>query len=218
MAVQTGPRRWRPWRGWGGRLLSVGALAGLLVGLVMAVNVYQFGQQDGAARADVIVVLGAGLHPDGQPTEAMRRRAEHGAALYAAGYAPAVVCSGGYTLEIPVSEASVCADLLAAEGVPREAIWLEEQSRSTEENAIYTAQLMQAQGWRTALVTSDSYHLWRARLLFELHGVALAGTSPAQATTGPLNPLEYLASLGREVLALFWQGAKDLLGLPFTHV
>ncbi len=211
-------RNGRSWWRWARRILLGALVAGLGIGLTLAVTIAAYGAQDGAASADLIVVLGGGVHLDGRPTEAMERRALHAAALYAAGYAPAVVCSGGYTLEIPVSEASVCADLLVAGGVPRGAVWLEEQSRSTEENAIYTAQLMQAQGWRTALVTSDSYHLWRARLLFELHGVALAGTSPAQATTGPLNPLEYLASLGREVLALFWQGAKDLLGLPFTHV
>jgi len=97
-------------------------------------------------------------------------------------------------------------------------IRLDELSLSTEESAINTRLMMAQEGWQTALVTSDDYHLWRARRLFELHGVPLAGTSPAQATTGALHPLEYASSLSRETLAVLWQNFKDVLRLPFTHV
>ena len=205
-------------RRWWGRVAVVVAAVIMAVGLVLAVQVHLYGAQDGATAADVIVVLGGGLDPDGSPNHVTVRRAAHGAALYAAGYAPAIVCAGGFTRGIPMSEAAACAEVLVAHGVPRAAIWLEEASHSTEENAIHTAVLMRQQGWQTALLTSDRFHLWRARMLFEKYGVTVAGTSPAQATGPALNPLEYVGSVGREVLALFWQVGKDALGLPFTDV
>jgi uncharacterized SAM-binding protein YcdF (DUF218 family) len=208
-AKQVWKRRWV-------RLVFLITALGLLLGLGLAAQVRQYGLVDRAAPADVIVVLGAGLYPNGQPNPGMTRRAEHAAALYAAGYAPWVICSGGFTVGVPVSEAAACADLLVARGVPREVILLEENSLSTEENAIYTAALMRAHGWQTALVTSDDYHLWRTTLLFQAHGVALT-TSPAQVTTGPIPPDQYLVSLGREVAALVWLTIKNALGLPFTH-
>lgn len=214
MKTETAGKKGRRWLRRG--LIAL-VVALLLLALGTAFTVHRYGLHDGAGQADVIVILGAGLEQDGQPTPAMIRRVAHGAALYAAGYAPWLICSGGFTVSVPLSEAAVCADLLAAEGVRRDVVLLEEGSLSTEENAIYTAALMRGQGWTTALITSDDYHLWRATLLFEAQGVTVL-TSPSQATTGPISPLEYTWSVAREVAALFWQAFKETLGLPFTRL
>ncbi len=214
MVVKPAPSWWPRWV----RLAIVGVAVWMALCLILAAQVHLYGSSDGAAAADVIVVLGAGLEPDGSAGEAMARRTAHAAVLYVERYAPAVICAGGFTQDVPISEAAVCAELLVADGVPRDAIWLEEASRSTEENAIFTAVLMREQAWQTALVTSDRYHLWRSSLLFGKYGITVVGVSPAQATTGALNPTEYLVAVGREVLALFWQVGKDALGLPYTHL
>lgn len=212
-------RIWRWfWASWL-RLPVVAALVAItLVGGAMGGVLHGFGQVDGAAPADVIVVLGAGLEPDGQPTAATARRARHGAALYHAGYAPAVICSGGYAVDRPIAEAEGCARVLRAVGVPDAAIWLETRSKSTEENAHYSGMIMAEQSWRTALVVSDRYHLFRAHMLFASQGVPVAGISPAQATTGPISIYEYAYGVRREVIGLYWQGFKTLFNLPYTHV
>ncbi len=212
----------RGWRWFWRSPLRLPVLAGIaavaLVALAMGVALHVTGRMDGAAPADVIVVLGAGLEPDGQPSGATTRRARHAAALYHAGAAPAVICSGGYALDWPLPEAAGCAAVLQAAGVPEAAIWLEAQAKSTEQNALYSGALMAAQGWRSALVVSDRYHLLRAQLLFAQRGVPVAGFSPAQETTGPISVYEYGYGLRREVIALYWQGFKTLFGLPYTYV
>lgn len=200
------------------RLLLLAALiAFLVVYCAIGFTAHRYGLEDRAAAADAIVILGAGVLPDGQPNTAMLRRVLHGAALYRAGYASWVICTGGITGESAVSEAAACAQLLRENGVPQGAILLEEHSRSTEENAIYATAMMRERGWQTALVTSDDYHLWRASLLFAAQGMRVL-TSPAQVTTGPIPFPEYLTSVVREVTALLWQRFKDTLRLPITYV
>lgn len=213
-------RRW--WRRWWPSWPAIVIVAGLLgVGLVDGVimlMLHGYGQADRAAPADVIVVLGAGIEPDFRPTGALQRRAEHAVALWRAGYAPYIICSGGYTVFNPLPEASACVDAIVGLGVPRGAVFPEAASRSTEENAIFTSQLMAARGWRSVLVVTDNYHILRSEYLFGLLGVRLAGISPAQITTGPLRLDEYLGSLAREAIALDWQTFKTILGLPNTYV
>lgn len=201
------------------RLPVLACLAAVtLVALATAAALHISGSVDEAAPADVIVVLGAGVEEDARATEATTRRAAHAAALFHAGYAPAVICSGGFAIDRPISEAEACASVLVGLGVPRRAIWIEDQSKSTEENALYTRVLMAGQGWQRAVIVTDSFHVLRARLLFERYGVTVAGLSPAQVTTGPLPLADYLWQLRREVMGLFWEGFKTIFGLPFTRV
>lgn len=95
-----------------------------------------------APTAGAIVVLGGSLAPGSPPRRGPELvdpsdRVLHAARLYRAGKAPVVVASGG---RLPWSaaersEAADMADLLVEWGVPREAVLLEERSRTTSENA-----------------------------------------------------------------------------------
>lgn len=189
------------------------ALLILSIQVVLLISIDRFGRENRAYAADVIIVLGAGLRPDGQPTETMIARARHGATLFHEGIAPVLLCSGGQTRQPFQSEAAACASILREAGVPAAVIHLEEMSQSTEENAIQSRQWMDAQGWRQALLVSSSYHLWRARWRFDRAGI-IARTSPAPA--GYLTPLQYGRAIMREVLAVNWQLAVDALGFSWT--
>jgi len=199
----------RLWRRTARLLLLWLALALLLAGSIVA-----YGRVDRADSADVIVVLGAGLNRSDRPGPALIRRADRAAALYAEGAAPALICTGGFGYGRSRSEADACAELLRARGVPAAAIVLEEQSRSTEENALYTREIMEANGWRTAVVVSDAYHLLRAAWIFERAGIAHT-TSPA-ASDPP--PTLLASAIAREVAAFHWLALKIVLNLPVTYV
>jgi uncharacterized SAM-binding protein YcdF (DUF218 family) len=200
-------RRWQRWllRG----IVLVGAL-GVVIVIVLAVVIVRYGMADRAKPADVIVVLGGG-------EEGTTRRAQHAAALYHQGIAPVVLCVGGTTWTSGLSEAAHCAAVAGQLGVPADAIIIEADSLSTEENAIRSAALMRGRGWSTAVVVSDDYHLLRARWMFARQGVT-AWTSPAQITTGSLKLSEKTISVLREIGALVWYALKTLLGLPYTRV
>jgi len=183
--------------------------------LVMAIVVDGYGRVDRVQVADVIVVLGAGVQRDNTAGLAMRRRVNHAADLWRAGYAPIVICTGGNPGNRARTEADVCAELLIKEhGLPASAVVQEGQSRSTEENAMFTHILMNEHGWQTAVVVSDGYHLFRAQRLFTNEGLTIY-TSPA-TDEAPANL--YIVYLLREVAALHWQLVKEALHLPVTYV
>ncbi len=198
------PRAWRWLRRWAVRGIALGVAALILVLGMLAITIVRYGATDRARPADVIIVLGGG-------DEGTTRRAEHAAALYHAGYAPNVLCTGGVSAGGAPIEAERCAQVMRAAHVPAQAVTLERSSRSTAENARATAAIMDAHGWRDAVLVSDDFHLWRARWLFERQGVRVY-SSPAQGTSGPLAPSEQVYAVLREIAAWSWGEVRAQLG------
>ena len=191
-------------------------LASLLYFAAFATAVHVTGLRDSAAPADIIIVLGAGLKEDGRPSPALTRRTQHAAALWHEGIAPLVLCAGGQSEYYPRTEAAACREILIAAGLPAAAILMEERSRSTEENAIYSQRLLDDLGLSRIVLVSDSYHLLRAGWLFTGRGMkTLASPVPANRIHGGL---VYPYSLAREFLAFNWQLFKELFNIPLTHI
>ena len=191
------------------RLARVALLLLLNALLLPAAVIHIYGRIDHAQAADVIVVLGAGLERSNRPGQALTRRAQQAATLYARGMAQWVICTGGIGAGRSRSEADACRELLQLRGVPAQAILLEDSSRSTEENALRSKALMEARGWQSAVVVSDGYHLLRARWLYSRIGQPVS-TSPAADP-----PLAWhVPYVLREVGAFYWLGLRYLLNLP----
>jgi uncharacterized SAM-binding protein YcdF (DUF218 family) len=200
------------WRGV--RRVGAGLIAAwAVIMIVLFAAIFIYGSIDFAQESDVIVVLGAGLQPNNRPGPALIRRTDQAAKLWEQGIADRIICSGGFGLNRERSEADGCAELLRGHGIPAEAILLEEQSRSTEENAIYTGEVMTENGWQTAVLVSDGYHLLRATWIFSRQGISHS-TSPAEAP--PFFNL--LASTLREIIAFHWLVFKWLFNIPVTYV
>lgn len=161
-------------------LLLLTALA-LLAFAFLAFQVDRLGRQDHARPADVIVVLGARVNADGSPGSDLTSRTYRAVDLWQAGYAPTLICTGGFKNE-PLSAAAVCKRFAVSLGVPAERIGLADGSANTIEDAEVTAALMAANGWRSAILVSHPLHLFRARWLFHRAGVD-AVTSPTTTNT-----------------------------------
>jgi uncharacterized SAM-binding protein YcdF (DUF218 family) len=196
------------------RFLLITFVIWMSVNCLLATAVHVYAQTSSAQTSDVIVVLGAGLRRDNQAGPALLRRSERAADLYAEGIAPVIICTGGQTGGRTRSEADACREVLEANGVPRSAILLDERSRSTEENALYAHEFMDENGWDTAVMVSDGFHLLRAQWIFAIEGVDVY---PEPATTRP-RLMTYFTSIAREVIALQWQLVKEWLNLPVTYV
>lgn len=206
-------RRWFKWL-FGITLLGFAAWC---VGMIALVGtIHHRGTVDEAQTADVIVVLGAGLSRSGRPGYALTRRASHAAELWHAGYAETIICTGGLAENRNRTEADACREVLSWRDVPASAVVLEGRSRSTEENALYTAEIMSANAWETAIVVSDSYHVLRADYLFTSEGIEVF-TSPVPAEQIRGRPT-YTYSVLREVAAFHWQIFKDIFGIPVTNI
>ncbi|MCY4064494.1 MAG: YdcF family protein [Chloroflexi bacterium] len=191
-------------------------LAGLLYFAAFTIAVHLTGLQDSAEPADIIIVLGAGLKEDGRPGPALTRRTRHASTLWHEGVAPLVLCAGGQSEYFPRTEAAACREILLDASLPDAAILLEERSRSTEENAIYSERLLHDLGLSRIVLVSDSYHMLRAGWLFTGRGVkVMASPVPADRIRGGL---VYPYSIAREFIAFNWQLFKELFNIPLTHI
>ncbi len=163
-----------------------------------------------APVADVIVVLGARALSGGRPSRAMRRRVAHAVALFDGGAANRLLMSGGRIGGLP-PEAEIMRDLAIEAGVPAARIDIEPDSRSTLENAIFTARMLRSRGWSRPLVVTDWLHVPRAALAFRSQGVRLA-TSAVTRGWREEPASRWLYYLAREALALVGYTALILAG------
>lgn len=117
---------------------------------------------DSGQSAQAIVILGRG-------TELRPQRVETAIALWQAqkdqsdGKAPLLFASG-------IGDAIEIAEMLEAKGIPKSAIDGEPCSRTTEENAQFTASLLQPRGINRIVLVTDLPHLRRSWLTFRSLG------------------------------------------------
>jgi len=118
-------------------------------------------------NGDVLIVLGGSLLDKGLMGQSSYWRSVYALRAWRQGSFQRIVISGGpadYSTAAPMS------DFLEAHGVPREAIQVEAQSRSTHENAVRVAELLTGVSGRKVLLTSD-YHMFRAYHAFRKAGL-----------------------------------------------
>lgn len=162
-------------------LLPVTIVA-LAVGLVIAI--YWYARHDDLQASDTILVLGAAQY-NGQPTDVLAARLDRAIELYNAGYAPTIIVTGGKEPEDWYTEAEASRDYLVAAGIPESAILLETESRNSWGNIEGAKAIMDANGMASALIVSDGFHLFRARLMAKSVGIEPHSSA---ATTGPIVP------------------------------
>ncbi|WP_219837535.1 YdcF family protein [Paenibacillus sp. R14(2021)] len=113
-------------------------------------------------KSDAAIILGAALW-DNKPSPGLRERLEHGYALYKQGTVKYFILSGGHDHNgSTLSEAEGMRDYLAAKGVPKVKMMLEEDSRSTYENLLFSRPLAAKHGWCKLLIVTHDFHAPRA--------------------------------------------------------
>jgi uncharacterized SAM-binding protein YcdF (DUF218 family) len=110
--------------------------------------------------ADAIVVFAGGVGESGQAGGGYQERVKRAVDLYHAGYARNVVFSSGFVFVF--KEAEIMKALAVANGVPADAIVIEERARSTNENVAYVSEILSRNSWQSALLVSSPYHMRRA--------------------------------------------------------
>ncbi len=125
-------------------------------------------------QADVIIVFGGVIRREfpGYPFPDLDSAADriwHAARLYHAKKAPKVILSGGrndWERNSP-SQAKTMAIFLKDLGVPENDIILEEKSRNTFENAIYSKKIMISNKMKNALLVTSALHMPRSKSIME---------------------------------------------------
>ena len=163
-------------------------------------------------RPDAVIVLGAAVVAPGVPGPALVRRVEWGVGVFRARSAGHLVLSGGGAAP---AEAHLMRDIALALGVAGGSILVEDRSRNTFENAIYTGAFIRRRGWRRIVVVTDAFHLPRALYIFRRLGLAVEGEGvPRTPTTSRGRWLRWVAEEKVRHLhsaQLFWMGAHKRL-------
>jgi len=136
------------------------------------------GLRDILGPADLAIVLGNTVNPDGQPSARLQARLDKAVQLYQQGWFTQVLVSGGLGQE-GFDEATVMKRYLIEHGLPEAQIHIDSLGNTTRDSANHAAELMQIHGWRSALVISQFFHLPRCKLA--LHQAGLTAIYSAHA-------------------------------------
>src|ERR1700677_3915858 len=142
-----------PMIGWKKRLLKIAR--GLFIFLLLlAAALYFFPKtflcvDSGPVRADVIIVLGGGSH----------ERPIRAAELFDQQAAPRILISGA-------GDYYINRHILITNGIPSAKMGVEDQSRTTRENAEFSYKMLQAENVHSAIIVTSWYHSRRALKTF----------------------------------------------------
>lgn len=168
------------------------SVAGLF--LLATIALVLAGLNDKLAPADVIVVPGNTIAPDGTPSPRLQARLDVALKQFQEHRAPRILVSGATGKE-GFDEAASMARYLQLRGVPASAILEDNQGWTTDATARNAAALMRQHGWRTAMVATQYFHVPRFRLALERSGIAVSGNVHA-----PYFELRDLYSVPRETV------------------
>jgi vancomycin permeability regulator SanA len=167
------------------------------------------GLTDDPQSADVGIVLGSQVLPNGRPSLRLQARLDKTIELYNAGRYEHVIVSGGIGKE-GFSEAAVMADYLVDHGaLPRNAILRDENGNTTRDTASNSQVLMAANGYESAIVITQFFHVSRSKFALRRAGIeTVHGAHPAYFEWRDIY------SIARETLALPTYWLEDRISSP----
>ena len=151
-------------------VVCLGILSFLVVEALVVIGA-QTAYQD--RDADFVIVLGAGIYPDGQLSLMLKNRLDVSLEYLNEHEEAVCIVSGGQGPSEPEPAAEAMKAYLVSMGVGASRIVVEPNAADTYDNMALSARIMQDYPDRektAAIVTSD-YHIFRSMLLAEEHGI-----------------------------------------------
>ncbi len=134
-------------------------------------------------KADAVAVLGAAEY-DGKPSPVLQARLDHAYDLYKKGMAPVIITTGGIHPGEKVSEGDAGKTYLIKKGVPKNSIISEGDSLTTKQNIARIEDIARAQEFKTIILVSDPFHMYRASIVAHDRGLT---TLSSPTRTSPIS-------------------------------
>lgn len=134
--------------------------------LISELQIVYFGENSQPKKSDCIIVLGCSVYGT-TPSPFLVWRLNKGLNLYNRGYGNYIIVSGGRGVGESISEAQAMKNYLISKGVNSSRIIMEDKSASTTANLINSSRIMKSNGFKTAVIVSNKFHLKRASLIAE---------------------------------------------------
>ncbi len=211
------PSRQRPTvpgkgRRWTRFLLAASLLLALWFALDMS-YVSIGAEEDHAAHADVIIVLGCNIVSASGPSPCIGARTRHATDLYKKGMATMIIATGGpVENEHGPTESEALAYWLQQEGVPESAIIQENRALDTIQNIANSQAIMRQHNWTTAILVTEPFHINRATLIAHDAGMTVY-PSPAVDSLNWQSLPARAYNVSRDALSLMLYQMKNLVGV-----
>jgi hypothetical protein len=159
---------------------ALGALVMVVIGIGGLIWVgHALRVEDPLERVDAIIAISGDTGP----------RVRAAVALWNDGYAQTLIFSGGALDPASPSSGEIMKRQAVSLGVPAEAILVEPESQTTDENAERVALLMKEAGLKSAILVTSAFHQLRASLHFtrefERHGLTFRNRPADDPTWDP---------------------------------
>ena len=166
--------------------------------------------EEGSESTRVAVVLGTQVLSGGRPSRTLEARVRHAVRLYREGRVSLLIPTGGLG-DHPPSEAKVMARILREEGVPEDAVLLEDRALNTWDSAGLVARMAEKLGVSSVVVVTDPLHCVRTVAAFRKAGLK-AWAEPVYSS--PMWRGKWLrrGQLVREIGALAWYRIRYRVG------
>lgn len=157
----------------------------IVIALIVGINLFVKFEGERSLRSveqvrgqsyDAIIVLGAGVYGNGEPTKILKDRLDRGIELYKAGAAPKLLMSGDNG-KTNYDEVTAMKNYCLKQGVPAEDIFLDHAGFSTYES-MYRAKAIF--GVKSAVVVTQHYHEGRALYTAKRLGIKAVGVSAVE--------------------------------------
>lgn len=162
---------------------------------------------------DAIIVLGSGLIGDKVPP-LLAQRLTKGKTIYEQFEGrPKLIVSGGQGADELTSEAAAMANYLMEQGVQKDAILIENRSRTTFENLTFSKAILEEQGLgKSVLVVTNSFHALRAGVF--MRRLKIPGRSVGSKTAFYYLPSAWIReTVG--LVSLYWKWHATFLAFLF---
>ncbi len=161
---------------WAGAVFLLAALIALGLALRrVAGEIARQSFENEARPANAIIVLGAAEYR-GRPSPVLEARLNHALWLYLQQMAPYIITTGGAGGDPVFTEGDVGREYLTKRGVPAEAIVVENKGSSTVESLTAVAEIMRRMNFKSCIVVSDGYHIFRVKRMLESRGLHVYGS------------------------------------------
>ena len=176
---------------------------------VVAMVVYRQSNVPPAGEYNAIIVLGAQVKPNGEPSIQLKWRIDAAAEAWKERNCTIVVC-GAQGANEPATEASVMRAELIKQGVAEADILMDDKSFNTKQNIANAVKLLEGRELSRVLIVTSDYHLPRAMALAEDAGLSASGLgSPTKQGLR-----FWVKNYGREGLAWIKYWMQKYLHLP----
>ena len=148
--------------------------------IINAFVIYRYGKIDEKRKSDVVIILGAATDINGV-SPVYRERINHGIWLYENNYADYIIVTGGKADGAEFSDAYYAKRYVLSKEVPEDVVFIEEQSKITQENIKNAKEIMEENKWETSIIVSDPLHMKRSMLIANDYDIN-AVSSPTQSS------------------------------------